>query len=281
MARRLFAFFGLVLLMSCQGRDRPVARADGVVVTERELRQALWERYGAATLQELLVWKIAKSEAQKRGITVSEAEVQNALKSRFSPTTPRHLVETELLLEKLAWAMAEVSEAEARRYFEAHREEFERPERVRLRDITLESKENAEAIYQALRLRNGTNFADLARHFSVNPATRQHGGDMGIIAVRDLHPKLQAVVRKLKVGEFSRPVPLDGEWVIVKLEERMPAERKTFEEVQGQVIASLRRRKAAELKLTLPERWLRQGKVQVLDASLRKSLTLPKGAERR
>jgi hypothetical protein len=149
MARWLFAFFGLVLLMSCQGRDRPVARADGVVVTERELRQALWERYGAATLQELLVWKIAKSEAQKRGITVSEAEVQNALKSRFSPTTPRHLVETELLLEKLAWAMAEVSEAEARRYFEAHREEFERPERVRLRDITLESKENAEAIYQS------------------------------------------------------------------------------------------------------------------------------------
>jgi parvulin-like peptidyl-prolyl isomerase len=104
---------------------------------------------------------------------------------------------------------------------------------------------------------------------------------MGVVSVRDLHPKLQAVVRKLKVGEFSRPVPLGGEWVIVKLEERMPAERKTFEEVQGQVIASLRRRKAAELKLTLPERWLRQGKVQVLDASLRKSLTLPKGAKQR
>jgi parvulin-like peptidyl-prolyl isomerase len=84
--------------------------------------------------------------------------------------------------------MAEVSEAEARRYFETHRDEFERPERVRLRDITLESKENAEAIYQALRLRNGTNFADLARHFSVNPATRQHGGDMGVVSVRDLHP---------------------------------------------------------------------------------------------
>lgn len=224
-------------------------------------------------LRELLQQKLLEREAQRRGIVVSDTEVIRALKRYQLDDNQenRRRVKMDLMLEKLANAMAEVTEAEAKRYYEQNKSLFQQPERVRLREITLESKENAEAIWEALRLRKGKNFPDLARHFSVNPTTRQKGGDMGIIPIGDLHPRLQSVVKRLKVGEFSEPVEINGEWVIIKLEARYPAEQKTFEQVREQIIAQLKQRKVWQLKLELPNKLLRRAKVQILDSTLEES----------
>lgn len=264
---------GLALVLTgCRSGDRIIARADSITVTAKELQESLWQRYGSSTLRELVQQKLLEREAQKRGIVVTDSEVIQALK-RYRLTDiqeNRRKVRMELLLEKLANAMVEVTETEAKQYYEQNKTLFQQPERVHLREITLESKENAEAIWEALRLRNGENFADLVRHFSINPATRQRGGDMGVIPVRDLHPKLQAVVRKLKVGEFSKPVEVNGEWVILKLEARLPEEQKKFEQVREQVIVQLKQQKVWQLKLELPNKLLRQAKVQILDPTLKK-----------
>ena len=271
MRGRFFLLLTLLPLWGCRPSDRVVARANGVTVTASEVQQVLWQRYGSVTVRELLTQKLLEREAKRRGIEVTDAEVTRTVKERHLPDTAevQRQVRAELLLEKLAHAMAKVSEAEARRYFEQHRAEFELPERVRLRDITLESRENAQAIWQALQLRQGTNFADLARHFSTNPMTRQRGGDMGIIPLQELHPKLRTLVQKMKVGEISPPLEIDGEWVIVKLEARFPSERKTFEQVREEVMARLKRQKVWQWKAKLPEQLWRQAKVRILDPSLR------------
>ncbi len=271
---RYWLFAGVALvLVGCRPSERIIARADGITVTEKELRESLWQRYGSSMLRELVLQKLLEREAQKRGIVVTESEVSQTLKRhRLTDNWEnRRRIKAELLLEKLAETMAEVTEAEARRYYEQNKSLYQQPERVRLREITLESKENAEAIWEALRLRNGENFADLARHFSVNPATRQRGGDMGTIPIGDLHPKLQSTVKQLKIGEFSKPVEINGEWVIVKLEARFPAEQKTFDEVREQIIAQLKQQKVWQLKLELPNKLLRQAKVQILDPTLREN----------
>ncbi len=261
----------ILLLAGCRHADRLIASANGVSITARELQESLWQRYGPIMVRELLQRKLLEEEAQKRGISVSEEEIRQALK-RFNledTTENRQRMRYDLLLEKLAKAMAEVTEAEAKQYYEQNRHLYEQPERVRIRDITLESWENAQAIWEALRLRKGDNFADLARHFSTNPVTRQRGGEMGVVPIKDLHPKLQGIVKRLKVGEFSQPIEIDGEWVIVKLEGRLPAERKNFEEVRDQVIAQLKRQKVWQLKLELPEKLLKQAKIQIFDPSLK------------
>ncbi len=265
----------IALLAGCRSGERIVARADGIVVTETELQQTALERYGAATLRELIQQKLVEREAQQRGIMVTESEIANALKQQSLPDTPtnRQRVRQELLLDKLAEAMVTVSEEEARRYFEQNRHLFDLPPRVWLRDITVESKENADALIQALRYRKGDNFAELARHFSINPATRQRGGDMGIVPLNDLAPPLQQAVKRLKVGEFSEPIKLNGEWVIVKLEARYPAEQKTFEQVREQVIAQLKQQKVWQLRVQLPNKLWQQAKVEILDTRWKNVLT--------
>lgn len=261
------------VLAGCRSGERIVARADGIVVTEKELQESLWQRYGSSMLRELMQQKLLEKEAQKRGIVVTDSEIAQTLK-RYQLTDTQEnwrRVRMELLVEKLAEAMVEVTEAEARRYYEQNKSLYQQPERVRLREITLESEENAKAIWEALRLRKGENFAELARHFSINPTTRKQGGDMGVIPISDLHPKLQLVVKGLKVGEFSKPVEVNGEWVIVRLEARFPTEQKTFEQVREQVIAQLKRQKVWQLKLELPNKLLRQAKVKILDPTLKES----------
>jgi len=261
----------ILALIGCRPTERIVAKADGVTVTAKELQEELWQKYGAIALRELLQGKLLEREAQKRGIEVTDNEVVQALKRKGLPNNRENQlrVRMELLLDKLANSMVEVTEADARKHYEQNRALYEQPERVRLRDITLESRENAEAIWKALQLRKGDNFADLARHFSINPATRQHGGDMGIIPISDLHPKLREVVKSMKVGDFSRPVEINGEWVIVKLEARFPAERKKFEQVRERIIAQLRQQKIWQLKLELPNKLWRQARVQILDPRLK------------
>jgi len=261
-----------LVLFGCRSAERIIAKADGITVTAKELQENLWQRYGAVALRELIQQKLLEHEAQKRGIKVTESEIVQTLKRQGLPNNREnwHRALTELLLEKLASAMVEVTEAEARDYYEQNRALYEQPERVRLRDITLESRENADAIWKALQLRKGDNFADLARHFSINPATRQRGGDMGIIPVSDIHPKLRNIVKGMKVGGFSRPIEINGEWIIVKLEARFPAERKTFEQVRDQVIAQLKQQKIWQLKLELPGRLWRQAKVQIFDPTLKR-----------
>ncbi|MGQ9462503.1 MAG: peptidylprolyl isomerase [Candidatus Fervidibacter sp.] len=263
----------LMFMFGCKREGKIIARADGIVVTERELRGELWRKYGSITLKELVQRKLIEREARRRNISVAPDEISQALKQHGLPDSAenRQRVKTELLLEKLANAMVEVSEVEARRFYEQNKALYEQPERVRLRDITLESRENAEAIWKALQLRKGDNFPELARHFSINPATRTRGGDTGIIPVNDLHPELRNVVKRLKVGEFSRPVNVDGEWVIVKLEERFPAEQKTFEQVKEQVFTHLRRQKAWQLRMELPSKLWREANVKIFDPSLKEN----------
>lgn len=260
-----------LVLVGCRSTERIIAKADGITVTAKELQEDLWRRYGSVALRELIQQKLLEHEAKKRGIKVTDSEIAQTLKRQGLSDNHenRRRVRTELLLEKLASAMVEVTEAEARDYYERNRALYDQPEKVWLRDITLESRENAEAIWKTLQLRKGDNFADLARHFSINPATRQRGGDMGIIPVNDIHPKLREVVKGMKVGDFSRPIEINGEWVIVKLEARFPAERKTFEQVRDQVIAQLKQQKLWQLKLELPGRLWRQAKVQIFDPTLK------------
>ncbi|MDW8027098.1 MAG: peptidyl-prolyl cis-trans isomerase [Armatimonadota bacterium] len=267
----LVGCFSLILL-GCRASDRVIARANGVTVTERELREILWQRYGFDVVRELLQRKLIEKEAQRQGVSVSEEEIRQKLKQFNLPDNEenRQKVSVDLFLEKLAMKTVEVTDAEAREYYEQNVQLYEQPERVRLMDITLENRENAEVIWKALQLRGGKNFSELARHFSINPVTRQRGGDMGLVPVEDLHPKLQAVVKKLKVGEFSKPIEIEGEWVIVKLEGIVPSERKSFDEVREQIIAQLKHQKLWQKKMEFSERLMKHTKIQIFDPSLKR-----------
>ncbi len=267
----------LALLTCCRsGNESIVARVNGLTIRRDEVERLLWERYAGFVTRELVELGLLEREASRRGIVVTGEEITQRAQRRTPSGVFGYLDRTgfykELLLEKLANALVEVREDELRQYYNSHASEFDEPEAAHLREITLEDKQSAWAIYEALRRLKGTNFEALARHFSVSDLTRRKGGDMGLVPTRDLHPAIRKIVQSLQENQFSKPFPVDDRWMIVKVEKRVPGRKKTYEEVRDFIYGRLRNQKARALQTELVVRPLREAKMEIFDETVRRHL---------
>lgn len=248
-----------VLNMSC-GKRGIVARVNGDVIYEGEFEAELLRKAGEQVLRELITERLIRREAEREGITVSRSEVDAELKRLIKEgeakegdkerlSELREKIELNLLLKKLCMNAPEAmpSTHEIISYYERHRDEFVIPERVRLRCIVLEDLASALSVYEAAK-RSKDNFAKLASELSVDEATKGKGGDMGVLIVRNLSAKLRSVVDKLGVGDVSEPFELDGRWWIVRLEEHMPAQQQSIDDVRRMIAQMLREQKAQALQ---------------------------------
>ncbi len=119
------------------------------------------------------------------------------------------------------------TEEEAREYFQTHRADFERPAMVVLSfvdlpkiatpededDMILRLEELASAV------REGDDFAELARIYSEGPSGPQ-GGDLGFFGRGAMDPAFEEVAFGLEVGEVSGPVTTKFGYHIIKLEDK-------------------------------------------------------------
>jgi peptidyl-prolyl cis-trans isomerase C len=143
----------------------------------------------------------------------------------------------------LAEAEVPVEPVEAEQYYRTHESELAVPERLRLHHILVSSEADARRIAQ--RLAAGEDFAALARELSLDPSAPA-GGDQGEIAIEDLPAFAQAVTR-LGAGEVSDPIRASDGWHLFRLDERLPARRRTFAEVAPEITDRLRRQRGDAL----------------------------------
>lgn len=120
------------------------------------------------------------------------------------------------LFEALAAAerasLPSASEEEIARYYDAHRRDFERPERIALWRILVRTEAEARAVVEKVRGAGGPErWRAEAREKSLDEATKQRGGDLGFV-----HPDGSTDVPELRVPkalfEAARGVA-DGELV--------------------------------------------------------------------
>jgi peptidyl-prolyl cis-trans isomerase C len=150
---------------------------------------------------------------------------------------PREAIEA-LLRDALA---APPGEADLRAWYDAHRQEMARPERVRLRQILTEDRRTAEQARQAIQ--RGEDFAVVARRLS-HDAGAAGGGYQGELARSDLPPAFVDVIFSLSPGEVSRVIPAEYGCHLFQVLARLPAEIMPFDEARGEIAARLRRERA-------------------------------------
>lgn len=153
--------------------------------------------------------------------------------------------------EHLKTLAAAVSAEEIRRYYDSHRDEFRRIEKVRARHILVRDEQQAHAV-QA-RLQQGEDFASVARAISA-AADAASGGDLGWL-VHGAKPAswLESLAFMQRPGVVSRPFRLparpDGSsgWEILLVEEKIegyqPPDSESVRYVAAQALA---RQKAAQ-----------------------------------
>lgn len=156
-------------------------------------------------------------------------------------TAPRRAVER--LLE--AAGDSEPGEAEVTAWYRAHRDEFLRPERVRLRQALFEDRATAERAREEIAA--GAAFAEVARRLSRDPSGAA-GGLQGELAREELPPSFAETIFRLVPGEVSPVVEAEYGFHLFQVVRRLPAAEVPLEEARDEIAERLRR-ETAEARL--------------------------------
>ena len=213
-----------------------VAKVNNKIITFKEFNEK-WEsipsqykyQYGLLgedgkekLLDTLIKNELLYQEAVRKGLD-KKADVRQRIED-----LKRQIIAEELLREEMK--KIEMSDADASIYYNLHTEEFGEPEKVRVRHILV--KDETEANSVAERLNKGEDFAKLAHECSVDPGTKDKGGELGFFSSGQMVPEFEEAAFALKIGERSKPVSTPYGFHIIELEERKEATQKTFEEVR-------------------------------------------------
>ena len=142
-------------------------------------------------------------------------------------------------------------EEEIEEYYNTHRDEFTSEGRVRLALIFLKQKDPADknearALYQKAQdilsmIKDGKNFANLARKFSNGPGASE-GGDLGVFKMSQLNPEMAEIIKDLSAGEVSNPIIRPYGIKIIKVEEKDGGGEKSLEQVRNAIQTILYRK---------------------------------------
>jgi peptidyl-prolyl cis-trans isomerase C/foldase protein PrsA len=232
---------------------------------ERQFRVGDWK---SLTLEELLALKttalnriirntLLEKEVAKNNIQLSQDEYESALleaKNGYQEGSFYSLLSTEgisvkewesklknnLLIKKLinikGGSKVPVSEADLKRYYDAHPEEFQKEEQVRFFHILVETEAEARGIHRQLKS-GKKKFSMLAQAYSLSPE-KARGGDLGYFAAGEL-PVEFAGIFKLKGNQISEVIHTPRGYHIFKVIDKKVARKMDFEEslkfIQGRL----------------------------------------------
>jgi len=227
--------------------NSPVAVVNGVKITEKEFTDRLVQTFGRDILRDMIDRELIRQAAQDAGIEVTEEELNSEIeqaKQQFKSEQEfqqwlasrdltedkwREHVRMALLARKLAFKDVQYTEEDLRKFFEENKQRFARPATVSLSEIVVNSKEDAEEVLAELK-KGEASFEDLARRYSLSPATKERGGEWPEMAIDNIPIEaIREAARTLPIGQVSDPIPAEGQWYIIKVRDRKPAREGSFE----------------------------------------------------
>jgi len=267
---------------------RVIARVEGEKIETKAFLDRLLKEAGKPVLQRMIDELLIRRAAERQHITVSEEEIDRQWdtfrRMRFPNEADyerwqqenqdrlpeiRAYLREEVLVEKLARLEVQVTDEEIARYYREHQPEFRIGERVHAYGILLESRENALEILKLLRS-GQAQFADMARAFSLDPATKDQGGDMGLFERGTYAEEIEKVVFELKPGEVCDPVEIPSVgYYLFKVTGKKPPETRPLDEVREDIRRRLDRQKFEEKKRTYVQDLRQRAQIEILDERLR------------
>ncbi len=199
--------------------DLVVAEVGGKRITIGELYQALRKispqlrqgTMGAEQWRKCLDLLINKElmllEAKNQGLD-KDQDVLDALKE-----VKRDLMVKELYKREVT-SKAKVSDEQARRYFDRNRLN----EKIRLSHIAVETEAEAQQIFRELK--QGGDFAELAREKSIDESSAKKGGDLGWFIRPELNSRFREMLFSMDAGQICQPFKSSFGYSILKVADK-------------------------------------------------------------
>lgn len=221
--------------------DPVVAVVDGTNIRlsdVKETRDSLPEQYRSMPIEMLypgllgmmIDTKLVAAEARKRKLNADPA-----FKERLA-RIEEQLLENAALEQHLAGA---VTDAAVQTKYDSFVKGFAGKTEVHARHILVDAEDKAVAAIAELK--NGADFAELARKKSTGPSGPS-GGDLGYFAEGQMVPEFSRAAFALEKGKYTEtPVKTQFGWHVIKVEDRRQAKAPALDEVQQELRTELSR----------------------------------------
>jgi len=185
-----------------------------------------------------------KDAISKMGVT--EAEIRSQLK--------KGLAIDELLKSKVVNDI-QVTEAEAKKYYEENTDQFKQAEQVKASHILIkvapdasdekkaEAKKKIEEVQE--KLKGGEDFAAVAKESSEGPS-KSRGGDLGFFQRGQMDKAFEEVAFALEPGTVSDVVETRFGYHIIKVDEKKPETTLSFSDEKDKIEQFLKQQKTRE-----------------------------------
>lgn len=206
-----------------------------------------------------------EQQAEKMGIKVTDQEVENEVnrtKKRFPSEAEfakalkdaqmtlddlRDFTRNRLISERVnkkVVGKVTVTEQEAKDYYEKNKDQFKQPEQVKVSHILFKTEDEAKKV--RAEIEGGLDFAEAAKKYSTDPASKTRGGDLGLVQKGMMAPEFDEAAFALAVNELSQPVKTQFGWHLIKVFEKKEASQKSYEEVKSSIEQMLKAQKESD-----------------------------------
>lgn len=250
MKRKIVALtlaLGLVGLTACSNESKNViVKTDSGNVTQDELYDAMKDKYGEQTLQQMVFEKVLNDKYK-----VDEKEIDeeiDALKEEYGEQFELFLMQNQLADEKdlrdtlhfnklltiAATEDVEISEDEVKEYYDS-----QKPARE-VRHILLSPEDEEKAKEAKKKLDEGADFAEIAKEYSIDTVANEDGGSIGLITEdqTNIDADFRAAAFDLELNKISNPIQTSFGWHIIEVTKI--EEKEKFEDVKDKLETELK-----------------------------------------
>jgi parvulin-like peptidyl-prolyl isomerase len=247
------AGFFFACLCACAGPPAPSVPSDDPVVatfTGGVVLRSEFDRFPVEELGQAQTEAIAANDDWRYRI-IDELALRKLLASEAPSGDPalaaavaqaRAAVLAQAARSKFGLGDPAVTEEEVRRTFEAHRDDFRDPERLRAQQIYIRAesdelteaeRENARKRLEAIRreVLGGADFTAMAREHS-DSATAGSGGWVLLKKESNIHPQVIEELWNREIDEISEIVATPVGFHLFKIKERIPPIERSFDDVR-------------------------------------------------
>lgn len=226
----------------------------------------------ANVLNQMVQSRIVLNYAEKNNIKADEAQLKqfnDNLKKTLADKTKKASFDKDGLTEEAlkkygeqaaimtafsnyVAKKAEPTETELKEYYEKNKEKVDASHillsttdasgKPMTEDKKAEVKKKADELYN--QLKNGADFAKLAKANSADPGSAQNGGSLGEFGKGKMVKEFEDVAFSLKEGEISKPVASQYGYHIIKVNKKVTSK---YNDVKDELKSELTQTKAQEL----------------------------------
>ena len=268
LALALIGALPAVLPAPATAEDKVVATINGKPITDADLAVAdseIGSDMGSMpadqkrmSLVEFLIDNQLFAEAAEE----SKLDEGPAFESRLAYLKRRAL--RELYFDKII--KGSVSDADARKLYDEQVQKLKPEEEAQASHILVATEAEAKDLKE--KLKNGGDFAALAKEHSKDPGSKDTGGDLGFFTRGQMVPQFEEVVFSMNKGDVSDPVQTQFGWHIIKLVDKRTKAPPAFEVVKDRILQSMLLQKASTTAVDLRSK----AKIEYVDADIKKAV---------